>query len=132
MLAYGDGSDDIVLTQKDIREVQLAKGAIRAGIKLLLDEFKLGEGDLENIYIAGAFGNHIRTESAIGIGLIPEISEEKIKFIGNAAGIGASMALVSKEAREEAGKLAKEVRHLELAANPSFQETYLAEMSFNR
>jgi len=130
VLAFAENGDDVVLTQKDIREVQLSKGAIRAGIKLLLDELNTLEHDLHNIYIAGAFGNRIRTESAVGIGLIPDVGRDKVLYIGNAASIGACMALLSPRAREEMKKTAKKVRHVELAAKPSFQEEYLAAMSF--
>ena len=130
VLAYIDDADDVAITQKDIREVQLAKAAMRAGIGLLMKEFGLAEKDLQYVYIAGAFGNHIRTESAVGIGLIPDIGEEKILYIGNAAGIGAVMALLSLEARGHAKETAKKIRHIELAVDPSFQEVYLAAMAF--
>jgi len=130
VLAYNEGMDDIVITQKDIREVQLAKAAMRAGINLMLQEFDLEKNDIDSIFVAGAFGNHIRTESAVGIGLIPRIGEDKVKYIGNSAGVGAGMALLSRAAMEEAKATAKAVRHVELAANPHFQEAYLAAMSF--
>jgi len=130
VLSYVDGADDVVITQSDIREVQLAKAAIRAGVRLMLSEFGLEESDLQYVYIAGAFGNHIRTRSAALIGLIPDIGDEKILYIGNSAGIGAGMALISNTEREKAAKAAKEVRHVELAANPAFQDVYLAAMKF--
>jgi uncharacterized 2Fe-2S/4Fe-4S cluster protein (DUF4445 family) len=125
-----DGASDIVITQKDIREVQLAKGAISAGIKLMLKELGLGENDINYIYIAGAFGNHVRPESAVKIGLIPNIEKEKIIYIGNAAGIGASMVLLSVDAREEARQVATSIRHIELADDPLFQDTYVKAMGF--
>jgi len=125
-----NGTEDVVITQNDIREVQLAKAAIRAGIKLMLKEFGIDETSIEQIYIAGAFGNHIRPESAAGIGLIPDIGKEKIMYIGNAAGIGASMALLSTAAGEEINEAAKVIRHMELAEDPLFQDTYLKAMAF--
>jgi uncharacterized 2Fe-2S/4Fe-4S cluster protein (DUF4445 family) len=120
----------IVVTQKDILEVQLAKAAVRAGINILMSKSGLNERNLDNIYIAGAFGSHIRTSSAVNIGLVPDIPEEKILNIGNSAGVGAAMALLSKEAKGEAVRAAKEARHVELAKEPSFQEVYLAAMAF--
>ena len=133
-LEYTDGAADraggVVITQNDIREIQLAKAAIRAGIKLMLKEFGMDEADIDNIYIAGAFGSHIRPESAAGIGLIPDIGKEKIIYIGNAAGIGASMALLSAEARKDINEAAKAIRHIELAGDPQFQDTYVKAMSF--
>jgi len=125
-----DGVKDVVITQKDIREVQLAKGAISAGIKLMLTDLNLNESRIDYIYIAGAFGNHVRPESAVQIGLIPNIEKEKIIYIGNAAGIGASMALLSEDAREEARQVAKTIRHIELADDPLFQEVYMYAMGF--
>jgi len=130
VLAYRKGADDIVITQKDIREVQLAKSAIQAGINIMLKEAGLDEEDIDKLYIAGAFGNHIRAESAVRAGLIPDIGYEKIVYAGNTAGIGAAMALLSADARDEAEKTAKAVRHVELAENPSFQEVYIAAMAF--
>jgi uncharacterized 2Fe-2S/4Fe-4S cluster protein (DUF4445 family) len=124
------GESDIVITQKDIREVQLAKGAVSAGINLLLKELGLSENDINFTYIAGAFGNHIRPDSAVQIGLIPNIEKEKILYIGNAAGIGASKALLSVDAREEARQVATSIRHIELADDPLFQDTYMNAMSF--
>ncbi|MCL1982801.1 MAG: ASKHA domain-containing protein [Clostridiales bacterium] len=130
-LLAGDGaSGDVAVTQKDIREVQLAKAAMRAGIALMLKGFGLIEADIQHIYVAGAFGSHIRTESAIGIGLIPDIGKEKVLHIGNAAGVGAGMALLSDAARKEAAQTVLGVRHVELAADPLFQEVYLGAMAF--
>ena len=125
-----DGAKDIVITQKDIREVQLAKGAVSAGIKLMLEKLGLDENDIDYIYIAGAFGNHVRPDSAVQIGLIPNIEKEKILYIGNAAGIGASMALLSAEVREEIRQVATSIHHIELSDDPLFQETYMKAMGF--
>ncbi len=131
VLYFKDGSeDDIVITQKDIREVQLAKAAISAGIKIMMDDIGISKDSLEKISIAGAFGNYIRIESAINIGLLPRIPVEKIFSLGNSAGIGASMALLSEDSRKEATKVAREIGHIELAARNEFQDQYLIAMRF--
>ncbi|MGI6727830.1 MAG: ASKHA domain-containing protein [Anaerovoracaceae bacterium] len=122
--------EDITINQKDIREVQLAKGAISAGITLLMKELNINVEDLNHIFLAGAFGNYINKKSALKIGLLPKVSEEKVVSIGNAAGVGTCMALLSKTAREHSYNLAKETKHVELADHPDFQETFLQAMYF--
>jgi len=125
-------SDDVVVTQKDIREVQLAKGAIYSGIKILLIQASKGIEDIGKIYMAGAFGNYINKSSAVRIGLLPDISEENIISLGNAACTGAFMALLSKDEREFAFALPEKINHVELAGYPSFQDEYINAMSFPR
>ncbi len=92
----GTGSD-ILLTQQDVREIQLVKGAIYAGIATLLDKIGHTPEELDSLLIAGAFGTYITKEHALGIGLIPNIPIEKLIFLGNAAGAGAKMALISQQ-----------------------------------
>lgn len=128
--AKNSKSDDIVITQKDIREVQLAKGAIYSGIKILLSLCSKEISDIDKIYMAGAFGNYINKASAVIIGLLPDIGEENIISIGNAACTGAFMALLSKEEREFAFALPKEITHMELAGYPNFQDEYIKAMNF--
>lgn len=124
-----DGSK-IFITQKDIREVQLAKGAILAGIRIMMQELHLKDQDLDQVFLAGAFGNYIRVESALAIGLLPEVKPDRVISIGNAAGAGACMALLSKETLEKANRLAREVNHIDLAEHPDFQTVYLQAMYF--
>ena len=119
---------EIYITQKDIREVQLAKGAIRAGVQIMMQELGLEDSHLNNVFLAGAFGNYIKKESALTIGLLPAVSRDKVISIGNAAGAGACMALLSKSSLEEANRLAEEVNHIELAEHPDFQKVYLQAM----
>ncbi|MBI4966939.1 MAG: DUF4445 domain-containing protein [Rhodospirillales bacterium] len=119
---------EVVVTQDDIRAVQLAKAAIRAGIDHLLKAAGRTEGDLARIIVAGAFGAYIDIESAVAIGLLPDILRARIVQVGNAAGLGARMALVSGAARARAGVLARRCRYLELAGQPDFQTTYLARL----
>lgn len=130
ILYKGEGDNSIAVTQKDIREVQLAKGAILAGIKLMMQELKLDPQDLKHVLLAGAFGNYIKKDSALAIGLLPRVPLDRVVSIGNAAGSGACMALLSKEALERANSLAEETEHVELASHPDFQDVYLQSMYF--
>lgn len=130
VLAAREGAEDIVINQKDLREVQLAKGAIQAGVQIMLEECGLGLDDLGQVLIAGAFGNHIDVESAVAIGLIPDIDRAKIRFVGNAAGLGASQALLSAEKRRQAEEIAGRIAHIELSTRADFQEKYLKAMRF--
>lgn len=120
----------IVLTQEDVRQVQLAKGAMRAGIELLLGELGLGPADLDEIVLAGAFGSYIRPESAMGIGLVPPVPLERVRAIGNAAGRGAQMALVSKTVYCESLSLAKHLRYIPLSSQATFHRRFVAGMTF--
>ena len=125
-----DGKSDVVITQKDVREVQLAKAAISAGITIMMKEIGVSAGTLEKVSIAGAFGNYIRNTSAMNIGLLPKVSENRIYSLGNSAGIGASMILLSSCARQEAELSARRIEHIELAARSDFQDQYMMAMSF--
>jgi uncharacterized 2Fe-2S/4Fe-4S cluster protein (DUF4445 family) len=122
--------EKIVLTQKDIREVQLAKAAIRAGIKLLQKKANLNDNDIEQVLLAGAFGNYIRPESALKIGLLPSVAVERIRFVGNAAAAGAQMLLLSSQAREKARQLARKVEYIEIAYSEDFQTVFADSMTF--
>lgn len=130
LLYKGPDGREITVTQKDVREVQLAKAAIAAGIAILLAEMDLGVEDLSRILIAGAFGNYIDTDSALTIGLLPPVPPSKVQSIGNGAGAGASMALLSPPLRLEAGRMAEETIHIDLAVHKDFQTIYLNEMYF--
>ena len=125
----GKGAE-ILLTQSDIRELQLAKGAIYAGLQVLLQEAGLKETDLDQVLLAGAFGNYIRTESAREIGLLPSIPLEKITPVGNAAGRGARMALISRSVRTRAFALPDLVEHVELSTRKDFQDAFIRALSF--
>jgi uncharacterized 2Fe-2S/4Fe-4S cluster protein (DUF4445 family) len=114
---------DIVLTQKDIRQIQLAKAAVQAGCKILMNYFKLDS--INRIVIAGAFGLHIDKESALTIGLFPYCPPENIILVGNAAGHGAYLALVNRDKREEADRIARTVEHVELAVEDNFQKEFM-------
>ncbi|HUU18999.1 MAG TPA: ASKHA domain-containing protein [Sedimentisphaerales bacterium] len=130
LLAENDGAGTVYLTQKDIRQMQLAKAAIRAGIRLLQKRIGLEDCDIEHILLAGAFGNYIRKESALRIGLLPTVPVEKIRFVGNAAASGAWMVLVSRHYRETARELAGKIKYIEIAHEPEFQDVYADSMLF--
>ena len=123
------GTNPVVITQKDIREVQLAKGAILAGITILLKELNITAAELDKIFLAGAFGNYIDKKSALTIGLLPAVPLSKVVSIGNAAGVGASMALLSTRELARANELVKEIEHVELSSHPDFQTVFLASMA---
>jgi uncharacterized 2Fe-2S/4Fe-4S cluster protein (DUF4445 family) len=116
--------EHVYFTQSDIRQVQLAKAAIQAGIRLLLKQMNIQPGDIEQVLLAGAFGNYIRKESALKIGLLPAIATEKIHFIGNAAASGAQMILLSAENRRRSKHLAQKIQYVELANSPDFQDVF--------
>ncbi|HVN97873.1 MAG TPA: ASKHA domain-containing protein [Syntrophorhabdaceae bacterium] len=119
---------DIVLTQKDIRQIQLAKAALHGGCKVLMRHFKLDS--IERIVIAGAFGLHIDKKNALIIGLFPDCPVENILVVGNAAGHGAYLALVDRDKRQEADWIARRVEHIELALEKEFQREFIKALSF--
>ncbi|KPJ66434.1 MAG: hypothetical protein AMJ43_08130 [Coxiella sp. DG_40] len=120
----------LILTQQDIRQLQLAKAAIRAGIRLLLKKLSLLDSDINLIFLAGAFGNYIRRESALRIGLLPDIPPERIHFVGNAAASGAQLILLSTQARKKARELTRKIQYIEIAHQPDFQDVFADSMSF--
>jgi uncharacterized 2Fe-2S/4Fe-4S cluster protein (DUF4445 family) len=126
----GTSGEQLVLTQQDIRQVQLAKAAVRAGIRLLEQKLGIVDSDIERIFLAGAFGNYIRPDSAVRIGLLPDVPLEKIHFVGNAASAGAQMILLSQDCRQKAGELARKIEYIEIAHEPTFQEVFADSMCF--
>ncbi|MBU0768422.1 MAG: DUF4445 domain-containing protein, partial [Proteobacteria bacterium] len=110
----------IVLTQKDIRELQLAKAAIASGIKILLKTMGAGIEDIDDVYLAGALGNYVHPLSAMRIGLLPKVNPEKITSLGNAASTGANMILLSKRYWERSAEIAADLEHLELSGHADF------------
>lgn len=123
-------TDGVCVTQEDIRNLQLAKAAIAAGIELLFRERKLGFHDVDRLVLAGGFGSFLKPESAAAIGLIPQELLPVTVSVGNAAGAGTVSAAVSWVAREELSEIQKGMRYLELSAHPDFQELYIQYMNF--
>ncbi len=123
--------NEILLTQHDIREVQLVKSAIYSGVLTMLEKLGHTPADLDGLYIAGAFGAYITREHAIGIGLIPNIPIEKLHFLGNAAGAGAKMALLSTTEYDKIITAAAKVGYIELAGDPTFSEHFMYSMELD-
>lgn len=118
------GRDAIAVTQGDVREILLAKAAIQTGIGVLLAESGLSEPDLDAVVIAGAFGSYLDVENAVAIGMLPRLPLARFKQVGNAAGMGAKLALVSSAARARASELRRRIDYLELASYPRFAHRY--------
>lgn len=123
---------EIVFTQHDVRALQLAKGAIATGWALLLESLGIGVDDLHRVYVAGAFGNYLDLTNAQAIDLIPPVPRERVVFVGNAAGVGAQMALIDVGARRRMARLRARIAFLELATNRDFQEAFAARLGFRR
>jgi uncharacterized 2Fe-2S/4Fe-4S cluster protein (DUF4445 family) len=123
-------TDDVFLTQRDIREVQLAKAAIRAGTKILQLKLGIADADIQHILLAGAFGNYIRPKSAMRIGLLPNVPLERIHFVGNAAGSGAQMILLSQHCRDKARELARKIEYIEIAHEKDFTTVFADSILF--
>ena len=121
---------DVVLTQKDIRQVQLAKGAIRAGIEYLLRAKNMLPEQVDRVLIAGSFGYHLRAKSLININLIPKEFEGKIEFVGNTSSSGGIAFLLGKQYRTKMEKKIKEIEVLELANMPDFEKLFIKTLNF--
>jgi len=121
---------EIAIEQEDVNEIQLAKGAIHAGISILLNIAGIQLGDVEEVIIAGAFGSFIKIESALAIGLFPLMPNAKYKQVGNAALLGAKWMLVSSEAREFANEIVDDIHYVELTTYPKFNRYFAMGMLF--
>jgi uncharacterized 2Fe-2S/4Fe-4S cluster protein (DUF4445 family) len=121
---------DIIFTQQDVREMQLAKGAIRAGTMMLLQEMGLDDAALEEVMLAGAFGNFIDARNALRCGLTPQVPLARITSVGNAAGVGARIALVNVVERRRAERLADRTEHIQLSGSNAFQKAFTHAMQF--
>ena len=122
---------NVGLTAEDIREVQLAKGAIRAGMETLLAEEKIDAAGLEGLYVAGGFGSYMSAKSAERIGLFPKIDLSRIKICGNAALAGAVRILHDRRLEKEATALAERAKTINLGSSAKFQEFYMEYMMFD-
>ncbi|MCX6066048.1 MAG: ASKHA domain-containing protein [Chloroflexi bacterium] len=124
ILVERPGQDPITISQKDVRELQLAKAAIRAGIQALVMAVGLTETDIEQVIIAGAFGTFIDVGSAVTIGMLPPLPLDRFSQVGNAAGTGARLALISTTQRAKAAEIARRDGYIELASVPNFQRKF--------
>ncbi len=124
---------EILLTQDDVRQVQLCKGAIASGVAMLQHVSGIPDGDVNELMLAGGFGNYLSIRSALRIGIIPPgLPENKIRYVGNAAALGAQLALVSEAERARAEDIARRIEHISLAAHPDFEDIFVAAMNFPR
>jgi uncharacterized 2Fe-2S/4Fe-4S cluster protein (DUF4445 family) len=129
--APGRAAQTVFLSQRDVRELQLGCGAIRAGIFILLRMAGIAVSDLQTVLIAGGFGNFIRRSSAQRIGLLPEgIDHRRIRYVGNASLAGAKAALLSTVARRQGEALARSAQHIDLSAAEGFHEVFADAMRF--
>lgn len=115
----------VYLTAEDIRQLQLAKGAVAAAVQLLLDKEGITEADLSGIYLTGAFGSYINPENAVKIGLLPDVEKEKIIPVGNGAALGGALALFSEKETAKMQQDANRIRQVELAKEPGFEEYFM-------
>ena len=121
---------EVGITQKDIREIQLAKGAIAAGAQILLDVAGKKLDQIKNVYLAGAFGNYIDIENAVRISILPDVARERIHPVGNSAGAGACLMLKDPSLWDTAAHIIKRAKHIELANHKDFQEIFVGSMTF--
>ena len=133
VLAKGDETvtgKEIVVTQHDVKEIQLAKGAIYSGISIAMKRFGVDRNQIVKIYLAGAFGTYVDPESARMIGMVVDVPTDRFEFAGNTAGSGARMALISSETREVARSMVRKIKYLELAAEMDFHEEFMNALYF--
>ena len=126
IVVTGDENDgrEISVSRSDVAEIQLVKAAIRAGIRILLNHAGVSEADIEEVIIAGAFGTYLDVQSGIDIGMFPRVNRHRFRQVGNAAGAGARMALLSVAQRERAARIALQIEYVELSAEKGFQSEF--------
>ena len=119
--------DDISLTESDMQNLMRSKSAVYAGSTLLLQNLGLSFADVEQIYIAGGFGNYLDIENAVIVGLLPDLPLDRIRFVGNTSAAGARMALLSEDAREKAEAISRQMTYVELMAEGNrFMDEFIA------
>ncbi len=123
-------ADGVALLPKDFRALQLAKGAIHAGWELLMQSLDVPLEELDTVYVAGAFGNYLDLAAAQYLGLFPPVETERVAFVGNAAGVGAQMALIDVKARGKMAKVRDRIEFLDLATDKRFLEVFSGRLGF--
>jgi Uncharacterized metal-binding protein len=126
-----DTKNQVYLTQKDIREVQLALGAIKAGTDIILNSIGIGLDDLDEVLLAGAFGNNIDVRSAAIVGLLPRVHSGMVRSVYNSSGLGACLSLASSEFYESARATAKRMSYVELSLCKDFEKRFISNMIFS-
>lgn len=133
VLSYGEKEGaDVFLNQRDIGELQLAKGAVCAGIKTLVSMVGISIMDLDSVVLSGTFATYLKARSILEIGLVPNISQDKIKAVGNAAHVGAMKALLNRTVFQDAVELANKVKHIELGGSKAFTNNFMRSMYLER
>jgi uncharacterized 2Fe-2S/4Fe-4S cluster protein (DUF4445 family) len=128
---HGDQADPkVYLSQRDVRELQFAKASIATGWRLLLDELKLEDLDVQQVLLAGSFGSYLSPASAVAIGLVPKLPVMRIVSAGNVAGEGAKMVLLSQTERSGAVALLNEVEYVELSDRQDFNDKFVDQLAF--
>lgn len=123
-------AETVSVTQKDVRQIQLAKGAILSGFRTLVNKCNMEDKDIDEVIIAGQFGSHLSAKALTGSGLLPKDLENKIEYVGNTSKTGAYMALMSGKVRSEMEKLAKEIEYFELAESENYEQLFVECMRF--
>ncbi|MBI4635392.1 MAG: DUF4445 domain-containing protein [Candidatus Rokubacteria bacterium] len=121
---------EIILTQDDVRQVQLAKGAIASGIAMLQRVSGTPAGRVAELMLAGGFGNYLSIASAQRIGLIPPLPRDRVRYVGNAASLGAQLCLLSEAERARTESIAERIEHISLATHPDFEQVFVESMDF--
>ena len=116
---------DLLVTRKDIHEIQLAKSAIRSGLESLLEQAGLFSADLDEVIVAGAFGTYLDVRSAIRVGMFPPLPLDRFRQVGNAAGVGAKQMLISVEKRRQAEEIAGKIGYIELTTHSNFTNLFI-------
>jgi uncharacterized 2Fe-2S/4Fe-4S cluster protein (DUF4445 family) len=120
----------VVITQQDVNEIQLAKGAIWTGLETLIEATQTKLEDIREVIVAGAFGSYLNLESATSIGLLPRLPNAAYSQVGNAAGVGAKMALLSHKERARAQRIVQHTGYVELTTHPGFSRRFALSMLF--
>lgn len=123
-------TQDVYLSAGDVRQLQLAKAAVAAGIEVLMDELGTDAGDIDRVYIAGGFGSRLDVRAAADIGMLPQELADKAEVLGNSALSGAAMALLDMDSREELYRIQKKCRYIELSGDARFNRAFPAHMMF--
>ncbi len=123
-----DARRDIWLTQKDVRELQLAKGALAAGVEVLLAAAGMTHADIARVYLAGGFGQHLQAESAAAIGLIPSAWVSRVYKLGNGAGLGAQLYMLNRDCHADLEQITADIQYIELSSRPDFQMFFMEAM----
>ncbi|MEX1377056.1 MAG: ASKHA domain-containing protein [Eubacteriales bacterium] len=123
-------TDDIYISQRDIREIQLAKSAVAAGVEVLIQKAKIKYKDIDKVYLSGGFGSYLNVKSAVKIGLINKKLKSKCKSIGNSSGMGSIKSLLSDKALKSLPKIANKVQYIELSLDKTFNDLFIDNMMF--